>query len=201
MQELAPGEEVTFSSPPDAGNNYEGFMRQQLMGAFASVGVPYEIATGDLRGISDRTLRVVVNEFHRLIEQYQWHCVIHQLCRPVWNAWIDALALSGTFPMPDFHRRRREWLRVLWVPQGWPYFNPVQDAQADKESVRSGFSSRSSIILKKGDDPDHIAAEIRADNETADAEGFVFDSDPRHTTSAGKATGSEGGGSPDPLNQ
>ena len=201
MQELAPGEEVTFSSPPDAGNNYEGFMRQQLMGAFASVGVPYEIATGDLRGISDRTLRVVVNEFHRLIEQYQWHCVIHQFCRPVWNAWIDALALSGTFPMPDFHRRRREWLRVLWVPQGWPYFNPVQDVQADKESVRSGFASRSSIILKKGDDPDHVAAEIRADNETADAERFVFDSDPRHTTSAGKATVSEGGGRPDPLNQ
>ncbi|MFF7060780.1 phage portal protein [Achromobacter spanius] len=201
MQELAPGEEVTFSSPPDAGNNYEGFMRQQLMGAFASVGVPYEIATGDLRGISDRTLRVVVNEFHRLIEQYQWHCVIHQFCRPVWNAWIDALALSGTFPMPDFHRRRREWLRVLWVPQGWPYFNPVQDVQADKESVRSGFASRSSIILKKGDDPDHVAAEIRADNETADAERFVFDSDPRHTTSAGKATVSEGGARPDPLNQ
>jgi len=199
MQELAPGEQVQFSTPPDAGNNYDAFMRHQLMAAFASIGVPYEIASGDLRGISDRTLRVVVNEFHRLIEQYQWHVVIHQFCRPVWNAWIDALALSGTFPMPDYHLRRHEWLRVLWVPQGWPYFNPVQDVQADNQSVRSGFASRSSIILKKGDDPDHVAAEIQADNEVADTSGFVFDSDPRQTTPAGKAAAPEGDPAPEPL--
>ncbi|KTC27208.1 portal protein, partial [Pseudomonas sp. ABAC21] len=35
MQELAPGEEVEFSKPPDAGNNYPDFMRQQLMAAAA----------------------------------------------------------------------------------------------------------------------------------------------------------------------
>ncbi|MDH0740140.1 phage portal protein [Achromobacter spanius] len=201
MQTLAPGEEVTFSAPPDAGSNYEGFMRHQLMAAFASVGIPYEIATGDLRGVSDRALRVVVNEFHRLVEQHQWHCIIHQFCRPVWAAWIDALALSGTIPMPDYHRRRRDWLRVLWVPQGWPYFNPVQDIQAKKDQVRAGFASRASVILGQGDDPDQVNAEIQADNATADAAGLVFDSDPRHTTAAGKAAGLDGGGSPDPLNQ
>lgn len=199
MQELAPGEDVKFSTPPDAGANYEGFMRLQLMAAFASVGMPYELATGDLRGISDRTLRVLVNEFHRLIEQYQWHVVIHQLCRPVWNAWIDALALSGKFHMPDYFSNRHEWLRVLWVPQGWPYFNPVQDVQADKEAVRSGFISRSSIILRKGDDPDQVNAEILADNETADAEGFVFDSDARNKTATGK--GVQPDDDPDPLNK
>jgi hypothetical protein len=32
---------------------------------------------------------------------------------------------------------------VKWVPQGWPYINPVQDIQASKDAVRAGFSSRS----------------------------------------------------------
>ncbi|QQB32822.1 phage portal protein [Achromobacter deleyi] len=187
MQELAPGEEVTFSTPPGADNNYESFMRHQLMAAFASVGIPYELATGDLRNISDRALRVLVNEFHRLMEQYQWHCLIHQICRPVWAAWIDALALAGTIPMPDYHRRRREWLRVLWVPQGWPYFHPVQDIEAKQKQVRSGFTSRSAVILAQGDDPDQVAADIAADNAAADAGGAVFDSDPRRSTAAGKA--------------
>lgn len=59
MQELGPGEEVEFSKPPDAGNNYPDFMRQQLMAAAAGSGTPYEILTGDMRGINDRALRVV----------------------------------------------------------------------------------------------------------------------------------------------
>ncbi len=40
MQELGPGEEVEFSKPPDAGNNYPDFMRQQLMAAAAGTGTP-----------------------------------------------------------------------------------------------------------------------------------------------------------------
>ncbi|WP_186208120.1 phage portal protein, partial [Burkholderia gladioli] len=41
MQELAPGEDVRFASPPGAGTDYAPFMRQQLMAAASSVGVPY----------------------------------------------------------------------------------------------------------------------------------------------------------------
>jgi lambda family phage portal protein len=186
MQELEPGEEVTFSTPPDAGANYAEFMRHQLMAAFASVGIPYEIGTGDLRNISDRTLRVVVNEFHRLVEQYQWHCIIHQYCRPIWAAWMDMVALSGALPMQDYFRNRREWLRVLWVPQGWPYFNPTQDIQAKRDQVRAGFTTRSAVVLAQGDDPDQVADDMATDNDQADERGFVFDSDSRRTDSSGK---------------
>ncbi|MFT2242632.1 phage portal protein, partial [Klebsiella pneumoniae] len=89
---LPHGTDIKFASPPGAPDNYAEFMRQQLMAAFASVGMPYE-TTGDLRNVSDRTLRVVVNEFHRQVEQYQWGVFIHQWCRPIWNAWINAIAL------------------------------------------------------------------------------------------------------------
>ncbi|SAI58946.1 phage portal protein%2C lambda family [Bordetella ansorpii] len=185
MQELEPGQEVTFSAPPDAGANYGEFMRQQLMAAFASTGIPYEIAAGDLRGVSDRTLRVIVNEFHRLVEQFQWHCVIHQWCRPIWAAWLDALMLSGRFPMPDFYRNRHLYLRVQWVPQGWPYFNPTQDIEAKRNQVRAGFTSRAAVVLAQGDDPDQLVEEIAAEQDEADRRGFVFDSDPRRTDRSG----------------
>lgn len=198
MQELLPGEEVEFSSPPDAGANYEGFMRQQLMAAFASAGVPYEIVSGDLRGVSDRVLRVVVNEFHRSIEQIQWVTFIQQFCRPVWSAWTDAIALSGAIPMPDYYKNRRLYQRVRWVPQGWPYFNPVQDIKAKKDQVRAGFKSRTSVKLEQGDDPDTVDDEINMENARADELGQVFDSDPRRTASNGSAVAqaiddSEGG--------
>lgn len=185
MNELPEGRDVKFATPPGAPNDYEGFMRQQLMAAFASVGIPYEIATGDLRNVSDRTLRVVVNEFHRQVEQFQWTVFIHQWCRPIWNAWIDAIALSGVLPIRNYQAERHLWRRVLWVPEGWPYFNPVQDVKANTDAVRAGFTSRSAIILAQGEDPEEVAEQMRGDNEQADADGLSLDSDSRHARNRG----------------
>lgn len=162
MQELAPGESVMFAEPPGAGADYGPFMRQQLMAAAASVGMPYEVMTGDLRDVSDRVLRVILNEFRRSIEQLQWNVFIHQFCRKVWHWWVDACALSGAMPMPDFYRRRRDYQRVRWVPQGWPYIHPVQDVTAKRMEIRSGLASRSGAVLSRGDDPEQV------DRENAD---------------------------------
>jgi len=185
MQELAPGEEVEFATPPGAGNDYASFMRQQLMAAAASVGMPYEVLTGDLREVSDRVLRVLLNEFRRAIEQLQWNIFIHQYCNRVWAWWIDACALAGAIPMPDFHRTRREYLRVRWVPQGWPYINPVQDVNAQKLAIRAGLTSRSASVLKQGEDPEQVDQENAADNTRADGLGLQYDSDPRARDVAG----------------
>lgn len=162
MQELAPGESVMFAEPPGAGADYGPFMRQQLMAAAASVGMPYEVMTGDLRDVSDRVLRVILNEFRRSIEQLQWNVFIHQFCRKVWHWWVDACALSGAMPMPDFYRRRRDYQRVRWVPQGWTYIHPVQDVTAKRMEIRSGLASRSGAVLSRGDDPEQV------DRENAD---------------------------------
>nr|DAP68852.1 MAG TPA: portal protein [Caudoviricetes sp.] len=177
LQQLEPGEEITFAEPPDAGNVYEGFMRHQLMAAAASCGLPYELLTGDLRNIGDRALRVLINEFHRHIEQIQWLTVIPQFCQRVWEAFIDALALSGVMPMPDYYRNRREYLRVRWVPQGWPYFHPVQDIAASVAAINAGLSSRSGKVLAQGDDPEKIDEENAQDNERAKSLGLVYSTD------------------------
>ncbi|WP_347025371.1 phage portal protein [Burkholderia cenocepacia] len=163
MQELAPGEDVKFAEPPGAGTDYGPFMRQQLMAAAASVGMPYEVMTGDLRDVSDRVLRVILNEFRRSIEQIQWNVFIHQFCRKVWRWWVDACALSGAMPMADYYRRRRDYLRVRWVPQGWPYIHPVQDVTAKRMEIRSGLASRTGAVLSRGDDPEQVDQENAAD--------------------------------------
>ncbi|QQD56215.1 phage portal protein [Pseudomonas fluorescens BBc6R8] len=163
MQELAPGEEVEFSKPPDAGNNYPDFMRQQLMAAAAGSGTPYEILTGDMREVNDRALRVVLNEFRRRLEQLQFGVYVHQLCRPVRAAWMDMAVLSGALVLEDYAQRRREYLRTRWVPQGWAYIQPVQDVQARRMEVQAGFASRSEMVLRTGYDAETVDAENAAD--------------------------------------
>lgn len=167
MQELGPGEEVEFSKPPDAGNNYPDFMRQQLMAAAAGTGTPYEILTGDMREINDRALRVVLNEFRRRLEQLQFSVYVHQLCRPVRAAWMDMAVLSGALTLTDYAQRRREYLRTRWVPQGWAYIQPVQDVQARQMEVNAGFASRSEMVLRTGYDAETVDAENAADLQRA----------------------------------
>ncbi|PYN83234.1 MAG: phage portal protein [Candidatus Rokuibacteriota bacterium] len=182
FQELGPGEDVTFNQPPDAGASYGEFMRVQLMGAATAAGVPYELLTGDLREVSDRALRVILNEFRRKIEQRQHQIIAFQFCRPVWASWLAQAFASGALPIPPgYEKNPKAWERVEWVPPRFGYLHPVQDSEAERALVRSGFKSRSQVVTELGYNIEQLDREIAADNARADELGLVFDSDPRKT--------------------
>ena len=188
-QELAPGEDVAFSDPPDIGNTYEMFMRQQLLAVAAAADVPYEILTGDLTKITDRTVRIILNEFRRRIQQRQHHIVAYQFCRPVWTRWIAQAILAGALPVPTGYFEDPEpWQRVKWMAQGWDYIHPVQDVQAHREAVRAGFRSRSEVVSELGEDAEVIDRENAEDNARADALGLTYDSDARNDSSSSAAS-------------
>lgn len=177
MQELLEGEEVVFSAPPSAGDTYVDFMRQQLMAAAAGIELPYELLTGDMADISDRVLRVLLNEFRRRIEQLQFGVYVFQLCRPVRAAWLDAAWLSGAIALPDYQAKRREYLRTRWVPQGWAYMHPVQDVQGKLLEIKGGLASRSEHALRSGYDAEVIDQENADDNARAQTLGLDYTTD------------------------
>ena len=179
MQELALGEDVKFNEPPGAGSDYSGFMSQQLMAVAAGIGLPYELLSGDMKGVSDRALRLILNEFRRRIQQIQHNQIIFQLCRPVWNRWFDLAVLNGSIIAPDYYQSKAAYRRVKWIAHGWPYMHPVQDMQAQKMAVRSGFKSRSEVVSEQGYDSEQIDTEITADNRRADDLDLKYDSDSR----------------------
>jgi lambda family phage portal protein len=186
FQTLDPGEEVQFSNPPDLMQGYADFTRQQLMAVSAATGVPYEVLTGDMSKVNDRTVRVILHEFRRQIEAEQHQTVAHQLCRPVWWAWMDRAYLSGALPIPGGYLKDPcPWGRVEWMPQGWPYIHPVQDVQAAKDAIRSGFTTRSAIVSEQGEDAQAIDEQNAADNARADELKLKYDSDGRAATGGG----------------
>ena len=182
FQELEPGEDVKFSDPPDVGRTYPDFMRQQLFGVAAATGVPYEVLTGDMSRVNDRTVRVILHEFRRRVQAWQHQVVAFQLCRPVWRAWLDRVFLSGALPIPvSYVEDPSPWLDVKWMPQGWPYLHPVQDVQSQKAAIRAGFTSRSAVVSEHGEDAEAIDAEQASDNARADELSLHYDSDARAT--------------------
>ncbi len=170
MQYLDPGEDVTFANPPEAGTTYSDYMRTQQLGTAAGQGLPYEIMSGDIKEVSDRTLRVVMNEFRRFAEQRQWQIIIPMWCQKIRNAWVDQAAVTGVAAISDVLALKA----VEWAPQGWAYIHPVQDVQAKQSEVEAGFRSRSSVISERGDDPETVDNEIAADKEREASLGITF---------------------------
>jgi lambda family phage portal protein len=171
VQELDDGQEVTWSNPPEAGTNYSDYMRTQHMGTAAGTGLPYELFSGDIKEVSDRTLRIIINDFRRHAEQRQWQIIIPQFCQRTLEWFVDAAVLAGKVSVAEADLARR----VEWATHGWAHIHPVQDPQGKQLEVDAGFRSRSSVIADRGDDPDEVDAERAADKKRAEDLGLSVD--------------------------
>lgn len=169
---LLPGEDVRFPNLPSLGGEYEAFARVNGRDIAAGFGLPYELLTGDFQGMSDRTARVLINEYRRRVEQHQWHRVIRQMMRPIKEAWVAAASLSGAVADTTPATAR-------WVPPAWPYFHPVQDVQALTMEVQAGLRSQSDVIHSRGNDPDQVRRERAAEQED-DRKAGIYSTTTKH---------------------
>jgi lambda family phage portal protein len=192
MQILEPGEDIKFSDPADVGGSYAEFLRTQFRAVAAAIGITYEQLTGDLSGVNYSSIRAGLLEFRRRCETIQHSVLVHQLCRPVWAAWMKQAVLAGAIKAPGFARggvaRRRQYLQVKWIPQGWQWVDPQKEFKAMLTAIRAGVMSRSEAISANGYDAEDVDREIAADNARADALGLIFDSDPRRTSRYGDSS-------------
>jgi lambda family phage portal protein len=184
MQILEPGEDIKFSAPADVGGTYTEFMRQQFRAVAAAMGITYEMLTGDLSQVNYSSIRAGLLEFRRRCEALQHGVIVHQLCRPLWRAWMDQAVLEGALSLPGYSRQQRTYQSAKWIPQGWQWVDPQKEFNAIKLAIRAGLMSRSEAISAYGYDAEDVDREIAADNARADALGLVFDSDPRHDMQA-----------------
>ena len=189
LQILEPGEDIKFSDPADVGGSYSEFLRTQFRAVAAALGVTYEQLTGDLTGVNYSSIRAGMLEFRRRCEMVQHGVLVHQLCRPVWAAWMKQAVLAGALDAPGFARggpaRRRQYLAAKWVPQGWQWVDPEKEFNAMLLAIRAGLMSRSEAISAFGYDAEDVDREIAADNKRADDLGLIFDSDARYTSKDG----------------
>ena len=180
LQILEPGEDIKFSAPADVGSSYAEFMRQQFRAVAAAMGITYEMLTGDLTQVNYSSIRAGLLEFRRRCEALQHGVIVHQLCRPIWRAWMNQAVLEGAIDLPGYRQQKRQYQSAKWIPQGWKWVDPQKEYNAMKLVIRAGLMSRSEAISGNGYDAEDVDREIAADNARADALGLVFDSDARH---------------------
>ncbi|MBR1734626.1 MAG: phage portal protein [Alphaproteobacteria bacterium] len=172
MQFLDPGEDIKFSSPADVGGTYEAFIKQQLRAISVGLGITYEQLTGDLTGVNYSSIRAGLLEFRRKCMALQHNLIVFQMCRPIWNKFIELAVLSNAIDIPN----DPTFSLVKWIPQGFAWVDPQKEQNAQMNAVRCGFKSRAEVVSELGYDVEEIDDEIAADNERARKMGLNFDS-------------------------
>jgi lambda family phage portal protein len=179
MQILEPGEDIKFSQPADVGASYSDFLRNQFRAVAAAMGITYEMLTGDLTQVNYSSIRAGLLEFRRRCESIQHSVIVHQLCRPIWKAWMNQAVLEGKLNLANYADQPNTYQMVKWIPQGWQWVDPKKEFDAMLTAIRAGLMSRSEAISAFGYDAEDIDQEIAADNQRADDLELMFDSDPR----------------------
>lgn len=164
LQKLVPGEAIEFSTPPTVGD-YEPFSRQQLRGAAAGVGMPYDKVSGDLTQVNYSSIRAGLLAYRRIVEQFQFTQFIWQVCRPIYNAFLEQAALSGALNLPGYAANPRPYRKVEWRTPRWDWVDPEKDIKAEQLLVDNLWKPDSAVINELGYDEDEVYDMIAADQK------------------------------------
>ncbi len=170
VMRLAQGESVTFGVPPQV-EGYRDFSTVTQHKIAVGLGVDYASLTGDASQGNFSSGRMGWLRFQRSIESWQWNMMVPSLCDPVGGWLLDGLALQ---------MGRRIPAKIKHTPPRREMVDPTKETKAAIEAIRGGLSSRASEVRKLGFDPVELDAEIKADNDRADANGLTLSSDSRY---------------------
>jgi lambda family phage portal protein len=165
VYKTAPGETVTFATPP-AAEGYSDYSRKILQGIAAGYDTTYEAMTGDLSNVNFSSGRMGWIEFQRNVEDWQENMLIPQLCNPTWQWFMQGLVISGQIAAP---------FEASWTPPRREMIDPYKETQGQQLAVASGFKSWQETVRESGYNPEEVLAEIKAERERFKELGITLD--------------------------
>lgn len=157
LQVLDPGEEITFSNPPQIQGQYEAFQYRNLLAISAALGVPYHVLTGDVERANYSSARVAQLDFKVEVSRFQNRCMIDQFCRGVRRWFLADAAMADAIQPGD---AEHAW---TWNLPRWDWVDPEAEAAAAEKELDLGITSRRRVVESRGYSLEEIDAEIAAD--------------------------------------
>ena len=157
------------------------YVKSMIRGWTAARGASYHTIGNDLEGVNYSSARVGIldeREHYKVIQQD----LIDWLHSEVIAEWMPIATLKTTGLQSS---RVAEYIAACtWRPRRWAGIDPLKEAQANESELTYGLTSRTRIILERGDDPEEIASEREQDEE-------LFGELPGELTASGQALSEE----------
>ncbi|MGZ2258084.1 phage portal protein [Roseobacter sp. A03A-229] len=169
MRVLPGGLDVKFNTPEQAKDGIS-FAKLTLGQIAAGLGVPQHLVDGDLTGANYSSLRAGLLPFRAKVEQFVYHTLVPQFLDPVFRRVVTDEYLAGRLELADLAPA----LRVEWLAPRPMQVDPAKDAQAVRELLAMGLTSRRQAVASLGWNVDRLDAEIAADGERERALGLTF---------------------------
>jgi lambda family phage portal protein len=176
LKVVPPGWDLKFVTPGQA-QQLVDFAKLSLRSIAAGYGVPEHLMTADVSNANYSSLRAALVDFRRRIEVVQFHILIPQLLRPVWERFVTLAVLSGELDLPDFETNADAYFDVEWIPPVQEWVDPQKDAEATAAMIRAGLMSRRQAVAAQGYDIETLDAEIAADRARETSLGLSFGPD------------------------
>jgi lambda family phage portal protein len=178
IQELMPGQKMTFTSPPGT-DGYKDYSRQNLQGVSAGFGPTYESVTGDLSNVNFSSGRMGWIEAQRLYNDLQTDVMIVQVCNKVIKWFFQGQSLASG--------KIKGKVKTEWTPPRREMIDPVKETEAIIAQIRGGLISWQEAVREQGWDPEVLMKHFVEDFKNFDANKIILDSDPRQAKAPASA--------------
>jgi len=137
------------------------FVKSQIRGWSAARGASYVSIGNDLADVNYSSARVGILDEREHYKGLQAR-LVSWLHEDVFSAWLPYAVLRN----PSLRATRIDAYRAAatWRPRRWQGIDPVKEAEASRLDLELGLTSRTRLILERGEDPEQIAGERAEDD-------------------------------------
>lgn len=161
--------EVMESKSPHA--EFDAFEKKLISRIALPFGFTYELLTGDYSAVNDRTARVMLKQFEKRVKVEQ--AMLGMTASRIFR-WALSRAVKGKVITPP--DGLNTWFDHGWGWTGTPYINPLQEAQADQIRLESRLTSRTRLLLDRGEvDFDDLMDEIAYEDDAMMSRGISIE--------------------------
>lgn len=162
---LDPDQEVTATDPKPS-EGYPEYLATQVRKACAGIGLPYASGSGDVSQANFSSMREGKLDFWTLLDEWQWHMLIPQHCRPAWKRVMETASLNGLKVASD--------QRAIYTPPKRPWVDPEKDVDAKLKELAAGLETWPDAVAERGDDPEDQIAEMELWGPRLAKAGAIF---------------------------
>lgn len=173
IQYLNVGEDVVDARPNHPQTTAGDFISLQQRLAGAGLGQSYELLSRDLSKVSYSSVRQGHLEDRKNFEGIQQFIVEH-LCIPIWEAFVEASILAGSFKVPDFYSNKSRYTKARWITPGWQWVDPLKEVRAAEVAISMGVSTLEEVCGQRGSDWQEVLKQRAREIEFADSIGLEY---------------------------
>lgn len=177
IMDLPMGHKYVDHDPQHPVSAFGDFVKANLRGISAGLGVSYNSLANDLEGVNYSSIRAGLLE-----ERGEWMClqnwIVETLHDRVFKEWLEISLMIGALKMPNGSALPASKLDKFsareWKPRRWAWVDPKKDLEAKILAIENGLDSRRNAIAEQGGDIEDTFADMAADDALAATYGLEF---------------------------